>query len=199
MIIVDVETTGADYKENSITQIAAIEFENPSNRFVAECRIWEGAKVDEFTREYNGYTDESLNDPSKKSDIEIVEEFLKWAEPIKEKTLVGENPAFDRDSMRFTLMRNGKEWPLGYRTLDLHTLAFNHHLQRGIDVPHKKGFSMLNLDATLKYVGLPEESKPHTAFNGTLLETEAYGRLMHGVNTLEDFKDHAIPEYLIKT
>ena len=197
MIIVDLETTGADYKEHSITQIAAIEFENPGNRFEMECRIWDGAQIDDFTYDYNGYTDESLHDDSKKSDIEIVEVFLKWAESVDEKTIVGENPAFDRDFMRFTLMRNRKEWPLGYRTLDLHTLTFNHHVQRGVEVPHEKGFSKLNLDATLEYCGLPKEPSPHTARNGALYETEALGRLLYGVNTLADFQSRPIPNYLL--
>jgi len=196
MIIVDVETTGPHYFKHSITQIAAIELENPKNRFSVECRIFDGAEISEMTYEYNGYTDESLTDPNKITDVEACKAFLEWAESVKDKTIVGENPAFDRDFIRFTLLREDIEWPLGYRTIDIHTLAYSHHIQRGIPVPEKGGLSALRLDTTLEYVGLPTEPKPHTAINGALYEAEAVSRLLFKKPLLEEFKEYTLPDYV---
>ncbi len=198
MIILDVETTGSDYKACSITQIAALEFERPENRFIADCRIWDGATIEPLAMSYNGYIMEELHDQKKKSDIDIVLEFLAWAKNVEEKTIVGENPAFDRDFMRFTLERNGKEWPLGFRTLDIHTISFLHHHERGVEIPHENGLSMLRLDATLNYVGLPEEQKPHKAINGMLLEVEAFSRLVYGKNLLPEFAKSLLPKHIKK-
>ncbi len=194
MIILDIETTGSDYTKHSIVQIAALEFERPDNRFVAQCRIWKGAAVDPFTRTYNGWTDEQLYDKAARTDREVAEDFLRWTQTVGEKTIVGENPSFDRDFLRWTLERYGKQWTLGFRTIDIHTVSTLHRWQRGIAIPHEQGMSMLRLDETLKYVGLPEEPKPHAALAGALREAEAFSRLVYGKQLLKEFAQYPVPD-----
>lgn len=195
MIILDIETTGSDYAKHSIVQIAAIEFEHPENRYAASCRIWDGAVIDPFTRTYNGWTDEVLHDKALPTDRDIAAGFIAWAGSVAEKTIVGENPSFDRDFLRWTLERYGMQWSLGFRTLDIHTISTLHRWQRGIEVPHEQGMSMLRLDETLKYVGLPEEPKPHAALAGALREAEAFSRLIYGKPLLPEFTAHPLPKH----
>lgn len=67
MIVFDVETTGEDSRKHSIVSIGALEFSNPKNQFYEECRIWEGAEVQEIALKINGFTEENIRDPKKQS------------------------------------------------------------------------------------------------------------------------------------
>lgn len=58
------------------------------------------------------------------------------------------------------------KWPFGYRSLDLHSVAFA-----------KLGKS-LSLDRILQTVGLELEPKPHNALTGARLERDAFKRLL---------------------
>ena len=45
MIVIDIEGSGVEYAKHSIVSIGALDFDNPTNRFYGECRIWEAADV----------------------------------------------------------------------------------------------------------------------------------------------------------
>jgi len=62
----------------------------------------------------------------------------------------------------------------------------------------KDGFSDLNSDFIMNYVGLPSEPKPHRAINGARYEAEALSRLIYGRGLFEEFEGYAIPTYLQK-
>ena len=66
MIVVDVETTGSIPYRHSIVSIGAVEFENPTNQFYEECRIFEGAEIEDIAMKVNGFSYDEINDPSKK-------------------------------------------------------------------------------------------------------------------------------------
>ncbi|MBI2475720.1 MAG: 3'-5' exoribonuclease [Candidatus Taylorbacteria bacterium] len=187
MIIVDVEASGVSPEKCSLLSVGAVDFANPKNRFYEECRVWDGAHVEKEALEINGFSREQITDPNKLSDREVIIAFLAWLEPVEEKTLAGQNPSFDRDFLQATAHRYHINWPLAHRTIDLHSVCWFDMLKRGVKQPTAKGHSALNLDAILKYLGLPEEPKPHNALNGALLETEAFGRLFYGKPFLEEF------------
>jgi len=130
----------------------------------------------------------------KKTDREVVVDFLAWLGGIKEKTIAGHNPSFDRDFLEQTAHRYHINWPLAHRTLDLHSICWYDMLKRGASQPTIHDHSALNLDAILKYVGIPEEPKPHNALTGALVETEAFGRLFYEKPYLAEFSAYSLPK-----
>ena len=131
MIIVDIEASGTEYHKHSIVSIGALDFDNPTNQFYDECRIWDGAHIMDGALEVNGFTKEEIIDPNKKTEAEITKAFLAWAADVKERTLVGQNVSFDRDFLKTAAERAHTDWPLAYRTIDTHTLAYMHIIKRG--------------------------------------------------------------------
>lgn len=190
MIVVDVEASGVSPEKNSLVSVGAIDFANPDNRFYEECRIWDGAHIEKEAMAVNGFTNEQITDKNKKTDREVVADFLAWMEQIEEKTLAGHNPSFDRDFLQATAYRYHINWPMAHRTIDLHSICYFDMLKKGIAYPTIHGHSALNLDAVLKYVGLPDEPKPHNALTGAIVETEAFGRLFFGKSYLVDFANY---------
>ncbi len=193
MIIVDIETTGLDPTKNSIVSIGALDFSNPENQFYGECRPLDGTVIDKKALEINGFSAEDLNRKNK-SCQELTEEFLNWAEKIEEKILAGENVWLDAGFLKKSAERIDRKWNFGHRLFDLHTLSYFHHLLQNKDLIKKK--SNLSLDETLKYVGLPQEPRPHNALTGTKMEAEAFSRLIYKKNFLKEFKKYPLPNYL---
>jgi DNA polymerase III epsilon subunit-like protein len=193
MIVVDLETTGLDSRTCSILSIGALDFDNPKNQFYEECRIWEGAHVQDEALEVNGFTFESIVNSTKKTDKEILESFIEWSKEVKYRTLAGENPSFDRDFLKYTAYRYHINWTFAERTVDLHSVSYAHHLQNEKELPRKNTHSALNLAATLKYVGISDYSVPHHALEDTKLAAEAFFRLLYNKGLFEEFSQFKIP------
>lgn len=195
MLIVDVETSGLSPKDCSILSIGALDSENPDNRFYGECKLWEGAHVTEEALEINGFTKNEIEDQSKKSEGELVTELLEWSQHLKNRTITGQNPSFDRDFLQAAALRAGLSWDLAHRTIDTHTLAYMHMIKRGleepIDLQHRR--SNLDLDAILNYCGIPEEPTPHNALTGALSHAEVMSRLLFDKKLLPEFDEYKIP------
>lgn len=195
MIVLDVETTGLNPEKHSIVSIGAVDFHYPLKTFYKECKIWDGAEITQEALNINGFKEEDIKNPNKKSQKEMLEEFLTWANQ-KDKTLAGENPSFDRDFLAGALKKSSLENPFSYRTVDLHTLVYAHYKQRAIPVPLEKSRTAINTDRALVYVGLPEEPRPHNALTGAKMEAEAFYRIIYGINMLDEFAQYKIPNYL---
>lgn len=195
MLIVDIEASGTEYSKHSIVSIGALDFENPENRFYAECKIWEGAHIMEGALAVNGFTEIEIRDETKKTEGEITREFLEWSQHMGDRTLTGQNVSFDRDFLKFAAAREGLSWDLAHRTLDTHTLCWMHIIRKGglppIDAEHRR--SSLNLDAVLNYCGIPEEPQPHNALTGALSHAEVTSRLLYDKKLLPEFKEFDIP------
>ena len=101
--------------------------------------------------------------------------------------------SFDRDFLQASAMRAHLDWPFAHRSIDTHTLAYMHIVKRGLTPPSKKHHSALNLDAILKYVGVPEEPKPHNAMTGALSHAEVISRLLYDRPLLDEFKNYPMP------
>lgn len=195
MIVVDVEASGTEYQKHSIVSIGALDYDDPSNTFYEECRIWEGAHIMDEALEVNGFTKDEITDPTKKSEAEIIRAFLAWAIDIDNRTLVGQNVSFDRDFIKAAAERAGENYTLPYRTIDTHTLAYMHMVKRGITPPFdkEKHRTALNLDVILNYTGIPEEPAPHNALTGAFSHAEVTARLLSDKQLLENFKQYPIP------
>ena len=196
MIVVDCETTGLDCLKNSIVSIGAVDFLNPSKQFYQECRIWDGAEIEQAALDINGFLKEQIIDKNKKSLDFVIREFISWAMNCDDRILGGENPSFDRDFLKSSAERFGIAWPFGYRTIDLHSLCYLSILYRGLIPPVKNNKSDLDLDKILTYVGLPPEPRPHHALTGAKMEAEAFSRLINRKSLLDEFRSFIVPDYL---
>jgi DNA polymerase-3 subunit epsilon len=193
MIVVDVEASGVDPHKHSLLSIGAVDFLHPQNQFYAECKIWEGAHVMDEALAVNGYTRVQTTDSRKKTEKEIVEDFLRWAGQCKERTIAGENPSFDRDFIRAACERNHINWPFAYRTIDMHSVCYFHMIKQGIRPPTVNGHTALNSDAIAQYCGIPAESKPHVAIGGAKIEAEIFSRLFYNESLLDEYRKYPIP------
>jgi DNA polymerase III epsilon subunit-like protein len=159
-----------------------------------ECRIWDGAHIMDGALEVNGFTKEQITDPKKGSEADLTHEFLRWSEGVEERTFAGQNVSFDRDFLKEAAERAGHtEWPFAHRTIDTHTLAYMHMINRGLQPPVKHRRSALNLDAVLNYCGIPEEPSPHNALTGALSHAEVIARLLYSRKLLPEFDQFEIP------
>ncbi len=195
MLVVDIEASGLSAQKCSILSIGALDLDHPENRFYGECRVWDGAHVSDEALGVNGFTKEEIVDPSKKSEAELITEFLEWSQHLGDRTITGQNPSFDRDFLREAAERAGLSWDLAHRTIDTHSLAYMHIIKRGLPAPldpqHRR--STLDLDAILNYCGIPEEPMPHNALTGALSHAEVASRLLFDRKLLPEFDQYAIP------
>jgi len=199
MIVADMEATGLDHQKHSIVSIGAIEFENPTNQFYMECRPWEGAEIDDEGIAVAGFTREELKDESKPTLEEMITAFYEWTKTCEEKTLMGQNVSSDRQMINAAFGKAGISWNFAYRNVDLHSIVYFHHMQRGIPVPQENDRSALNLDVIARYVGIPDRGEgSHNGLWDAKLEAEALGRVLNGKYLLEDFKEYPVPKDLIQ-
>ena len=200
MIIVDVETTGLNPKENSIVSIGAVDLSDPKRQFYIENRIWNGAEIYlgngllgyQPALSINGFSLEEINDGKKPALDEAMMKFINWAKECKEKVIGGNNPYFDIDFLKASAEMYNLQWPFGDNAVDLKSLTYMHQIQRGLNPGELKGKDCLI------YVGLKPESIPHNALTGAKLKAEAISRILYGKNLLEEFRQYKIPEYLQK-
>ncbi len=194
MIVLDVEASGLDPVKNSIVSVGALDLSNPTNRFYMECRVWDGAHIEEEALTVNGFTREQIIDQSKPSEADLTHAFKDWAMTVEERTFAGQNVSFDRDFLLYAARRaTHTDWPFAHRTIDTHTLAFMHMINHGVQPPVKHNRSALNLDAILEYCGIPEEPSPHNALTGALCHAEVIARLLYGRKLLPEFMQYEIP------
>ncbi len=193
MIIVDVESSGVDTRVCSLLSVGAVDFDAPLNQFYMECRVFDGAHIEEGALKVNGFTREACTDAKKVTDREVVEAFLVWMKTCKEWTLCGQNPSFDRDFLKETAHRYKLDWPLAQRTIDLHSVAYYEFLKAGKPVPLIKNHSALNLEAILEHVGLSITRKSHNALEDAKLEAEALSRFTLGKPLFEEYAGFPVP------
>ena len=167
MIIIDVETTGLDPRVHGIASIGAVAWPGEST-YYAEPRVdLLSVKVEEEAMRINGFTVEQLADPKRPAMADVLKEFLEWAQATSDDlVLAGWNAQFDVSFLREEFTRNGIGWPLGYRSVDLHSVAY--FLMQAIDkfTPKHGGMSTVGLNYTLRWADLPPEPEPHNALTG---------------------------------
>lgn len=195
MIVVDVEATGTNSQKHSIVSLGALDFDNPTNQFYDECRMWDGAHVEDEALTINGFSRDEIVDPLRKSEAELVRSFIAWATDCKGWDFVGQNPSFDLGFVQAACERGGIDFPFPHRSLDTHTLCYMHMVTRGATPPFniKHHRSDINLNYILSYCGIPEEPRPHNALTGALCHAEVTSRLLYSKQLLPDFDVYPIP------
>ncbi len=193
MIVVDVETTGTDPQKHSLVSIGAIDFDNPTEQFYEECRIWEGAHIDPAAMVVNGFSEEDVRTQNKPEEGEIVKHFFTWFEGRGNQLVAAQNPMFDLGFLQAAAIRHHIDIKLAHRSLDLHTVTYFHMIKANVLPPVKNKKSDINSDGIMAYVGIPAEPKPHIALNGAVWEAEALSRLLFGRSLLPQFSQFPIP------
>lgn len=193
MIIVDVETTGLNWDKHSLLSIGAIDFSDSGRQFYEECRMWDGASVEDEALAVNGFTREQIVDQRKQSEAELISTFLGWIYASAEYTVAGQNVYVDTEFIRAAAQRAGKDAKIPHRIIDLHSICYAHMVQRGIEPPVKGGKTALNSRAISEYVGIPPEPKPHYALNGATWEAEAFQRLLYDQALFDEFQEYSVP------
>lgn len=194
MIVLDVESTGLSPVHNSILSIGALDLDDPTNQFYDECRVWEGAQIEDAALAINGFTYEEARDPRRKSEADLIRDFVAWAtdRPVN-RMLAAQNPSFDLEFVQAACARAGIECPFGKRTIDVHTLTWTHMMLQGVVPPTDKHRSAISLDAALNYCGIPGEPKPHNALMGAMCHAEVIARIAYTRKVLPEFEMYDIP------
>jgi DNA polymerase III epsilon subunit-like protein len=196
MVVVDCEMTGLEPNLHSIVSVGAIDFEHPDRQMYEECRIWDGALIEDEALAVCGFTREQVNDPKKQTEAELVHKFIAFAGGLPDTTLAGQNVFTDLYFLQAAAKRAGHTaWPFAHRILDIHSICWTHMVKRGVVPPidPEKHHTALNLTAVLAYCGIPEEPKPHNALTGAKCSAEAISRLLYGKKLLPEFEQFAIP------
>jgi DNA polymerase III epsilon subunit-like protein len=168
MIILDIETTGTDPKRHCMLSLGAVDYETGAE-FYGECRVYKASLIDPIALGINGFTEQEAKNPAMQFAYELYEKFLKWSEQFPDKLLAGHNIGhFDVLFLEeyHRLVNPEQKFPFGYRTLDLHSVAFA-----------KLGRS-LSHESICEALGLPKEPKPHNALAGARSERDAFKLLL---------------------
>ncbi len=195
MLVLDIEASGLDYQKDSILSLGALDLHNPTNRFYNECKVWDGAHINDEALAVNGFSRAQCTDTTKMSESELVIQFIEWSQQLGDRTLAGQNPSFDRDFLKAALHRAHQPWDFAHRTIDTHSLTWMHMITHGkavpLDAQHRR--SALNLDGELNYCGIPAEPHPHNALTGALCHAEVISRLLYEKKLLPEFDAFEIP------
>lgn len=213
MIVIDLETSGGNPVKHGIWQIGAIELENPKNYFLEESRIDDEDEISDEALKVIGKTEKELRDETKQSQKQLIQNFLKWRENVKEKDLLCHNPQFDQPFLRIKSVKYFNQdpfWPNYHRAFDLHTIAQMVFFKLNKKFLIKDGHSDFGLTNILKLCGIEDkrvklengnivkEGNPHNALEDCKLEGECFSRLMYGRNLFPEYSQFKVPEALIK-
>lgn len=194
MIVVDIETSGGPALDKyGIWQIGAIDLET-GEEFLDECRIDDDEEIKEEALHICGKTEEGLRDKNKKSQKEMIKNFLKWVEKRKSKNIACLHPQFDIAFLwikmnKYNLNSKYLGFPDYQRFFDLHTIAQIVYHNRTGKYLMKDDHSDMGLRNILGMFGIKDErrgrangkfsgGKPHNALDDAKLEAECFKKLM---------------------
>jgi DNA polymerase III epsilon subunit-like protein len=209
MIIVDIETSGLYPEEHGVWQIGAVEFENPKNEFLGESKLDEEDKISQEALIVIGKTEQELREKSKQSQKQLLENFFKWTESIKNKIFVSQN-CFDYMFLSFKARKYKLKFPFNHRAFDLHSIASMKYFQLNKKFLIKDGQSEMGLSNSLDFCGMKDnrislkdgkiakQGTSHNALEDAKLEAESLSRVLYGKNLFLEFRQFPIPEYLKK-
>lgn len=196
MLITDCEMSGLEPTLHSILSVGAVDLDNPSRQLYEECRIWDGAKIEDEALAVCGFSREQATDQAKQSEAELVHKFIAFGGGMVDTTLAGQNVFTDLYFLQAAAKRaEHTAWPFAHRIIDVHTLCWEHMVKRGVAPPlnPEKRHSALNLEAVARYCGLDEEPKPHNALTGAKYSAEVVSRLLYDKKLLPEFEQYGIP------
>lgn len=181
-IVIDVETTGLNWKKDQIVSIGAVCSET-GDEFYEECRIYKWNRITETALKINGFTEEQCRDHKKQTPLQCYYKFRKWSEG-RSKILAGHNlGSFDVQFLKLLEYKSKfNKWPFKYTYLDLHSIAFVHFKE---SLSHKK---------ICERLGLEPEPTPHNALEGAKSEMRCLKLLLNyeQENVYDDYDTHRL-------
>ena len=218
--VVDIEATSLDTRKGAIASIGMVTFKDGElRRFYRVFRPFAGARVDESALAVCGFTLEQLNKRCNckggEGNCKVLEHAhapekvpLYVSEFMRENrchTIAGQNPAFDTGYLNAYFERYRKFNFMSHRTIDLHSIAYEHIARKNVTVPisivkHDGATYVRNdFSATKLYklIGMPTEPRPHNALTGAVFEFEALCRLVYKKQVLKEFKKYALKKGIL--
>jgi len=200
MIVLDIETSGGDFRTCGIWQIGALDLDNPSNVFLQESRIDEEDLVEEGALRVIGKTELELRDFSKQSQEQLLENFFKWCEGVEIKNCICHNPQFDLGFIWTKIskygIKKGFDFPLPHRALDVHSIATLKFFQLKKRFLIRENQSDMGLSNILSFVGMKDNRGAHNALEDARLTAECFSRMVYGRGLLEEYSKFQMPSYL---
>jgi len=196
MIVLDIETSGLDMEKCGIWQIGAIEVENPKNYFLEEGKIDDSDIIQDSALKVIGKTEEYLREKNKKTQKELLESFFIWASKIRNKDCICQNPQFDLIFLTIKSNKYGINYPLPYRSYDLHSIAQLKYFQVKKEFLNKSLISNMGLSNILLFCGIPDNRKDHNALEDSRLTLECFYRIVYSKPLLLEYKNCKMPNYL---
>jgi len=196
MIVVDIETSGLDFDKCGIWQIGALDLDNPENVFLEDARIDSEDRVEEGALRITGKTEPELRDSNKQSQRELLESFFKWADNIRIRNCICQNPQFDLGFLKSKSNKYDLRWLFYHRAFDMHSIAQLKYFQLKNEFFINENKSFMDLRNVLMLAGMEDNRGAHNALEDAKLTAECFSRIVFGNGLLEEFKDSDIPDYL---
>ncbi len=127
----------------------------------------DGRRTDSFALHVNGFTLDEIYNGQKLSVAELLSGFLAWAKEYNITILGGHNIAFDIAFLKNAFVHAQLKWPFGYRSVDLHSIAYFYYLVKQ-EMPDR-----ISLDSILDSMEMQRTSAIHNALEDAVLENKA--------------------------
>jgi len=205
VVVFDCETTGLDWKRNSIVSLGAVALPS-GDEFYEECKILPGTEIDVNALGVNGFTKDEVIDENKESAKELYLHFEKFCETHNAQALSGFNIEHFDLKMLFEIMaKENLDWKLPIKyidaKIDFEDYVFNnerfadlrnkieaiYHFNVNSSVSPNQKVSHISMNRSMKFYGIDDEPEPHNALGGAKYATELF--------TLLYYKKHFIPEF----
>lgn len=178
MIILDLETSGLDYRKSSILSIGAVDFDNLEDTFYGECQVRDGADINPESLKVCGFTEAEIHDPKKPSSKELLRNFLNWLSDKNDQTIAGQNVHWDMEFLREECKRSGIDYRFGHRIVDLHSIAYGHLIRTKQPISLVRNRTSLDLDNILVMCGFEKRKGRHNALEDAVLEAKCFEVLL---------------------
>jgi DNA polymerase III epsilon subunit-like protein len=204
VVVFDCETTGLDWKRNSIVSLGAVALPS-GNTFYEECRILPGTEIDVNALGVNGFTKDEVLDSNKQSARDLYMHFAQFCKENNAEVLSGFNiEHFDLKMLFEIYKKENLDWyfPTKYvdTKLDFEDYIFNNprfaKLREQIETIYHfntnnsntiQKVNHVSLNKSMKFYGIDDEPEPHNALGGAKYGAELF--------TLLYYKKHFIPEF----
>jgi DNA polymerase III epsilon subunit-like protein len=165
IIVLDLETSGVNLKENGILSIGAVVLSDLEKKLYLECRLDDDRKISPYALKVNGFTEEECRDPKKMTEEEAVDRLLNWATNQNKTLFACCNTPFDLKFIE-RVCDSRDNWKIMRRAFDIPSAAA---MIYGEVLSHKK---------ICENLGLPEEPLPHNGLSGAMSEAECILNLL---------------------
>jgi len=204
-VVFDCETTGLDWKRNSIVSLGAVDLIS-GDTFYEECKILPGTEIDVNALGVNGFTKDEVLDEQKESAKDLYLHFAEFCKKHNAQVLSGFNIEYFDLRMLFAIAeKENLSWMFPTKfidtKLDFEDYVFNnpkfeglrntietiYHFGDAVSTDPNQKINHISMNRAMKFYGIDDEPEPHNALGGAKYASELF--------TLLYYKQHFIPEF----